>query len=438
MVMIEPYAPCPCGSGKKYKFCCRKLEPAFRRIMALLDRDLDKALIEIRKLKAHHPDHLELIILEAVGLMNLERLGEALGILYQAAQHHETCPRVHMLIGDILRMQGTDLAEALKEYETAARTFPEDTLHSGKDTVQWKDAFLSAAECCIDLGDYRRALPALKSALDLVPSDEETHDLMAELLGSKDLVPADVWEDAADYYRENFPQLAAKAIDAGSDAVEDRLVGIATAAAARGDMDEAEDLFQQVLEINPLNKDACLFLMHHYSESENHEGMLRLMERMTDEVARRKDMPPLLALKTAAIASVIDFAAFIDTPEDFLTALPADDHEPGLEQHLEGMLDLIKRLSRKKFARKQDAQPAVKELFAFYIEHLWVRRPCAYLDDQPPLAAARTADGRARLQVLVPAIASTIAQSDFIPWDPTNMYAALGLSTAGGASEPRT
>ena len=27
MALVDPYSPCPCGSDKKFKWCCQKAEP---------------------------------------------------------------------------------------------------------------------------------------------------------------------------------------------------------------------------------------------------------------------------------------------------------------------------------------------------------------------------------------------------------------------------
>src|SRR5258708_3873353 len=38
MAAVDPYAPCPCGSGEKFKWCCHKIEAA----IATLDEGLRK------------------------------------------------------------------------------------------------------------------------------------------------------------------------------------------------------------------------------------------------------------------------------------------------------------------------------------------------------------------------------------------------------------
>ena len=37
MAAIEPYAPCPCGSGQKFKWCCQGVEPIADRAQRLFE-----------------------------------------------------------------------------------------------------------------------------------------------------------------------------------------------------------------------------------------------------------------------------------------------------------------------------------------------------------------------------------------------------------------
>lgn len=48
MALVDPYAPCPCGSGQKFKWCCIKVEPYAERAKRLLDSgQLEGALAAI-------------------------------------------------------------------------------------------------------------------------------------------------------------------------------------------------------------------------------------------------------------------------------------------------------------------------------------------------------------------------------------------------------
>ena len=37
MALVDPYAPCHCGSGQKYKWCCQSVEAYVERSQRLLD-----------------------------------------------------------------------------------------------------------------------------------------------------------------------------------------------------------------------------------------------------------------------------------------------------------------------------------------------------------------------------------------------------------------
>ena len=37
MALVDPYSPCPCGSGQKYKWCCQKVEAYAERVQRLVD-----------------------------------------------------------------------------------------------------------------------------------------------------------------------------------------------------------------------------------------------------------------------------------------------------------------------------------------------------------------------------------------------------------------
>src|SRR4051812_25500646 len=37
MALVDPYSPCPCGSGQKYKWCCQKVEPYAERAQRLFE-----------------------------------------------------------------------------------------------------------------------------------------------------------------------------------------------------------------------------------------------------------------------------------------------------------------------------------------------------------------------------------------------------------------
>src|SRR5690606_39194564 len=89
---MDSYAPCPCGSGKKVKFCCGPILPELEKIERLQDNNqLRMALQQIEKLLKDHPDNGWLVTRRAMILHSEERFAEArdglLGFLRKSPDH---------------------------------------------------------------------------------------------------------------------------------------------------------------------------------------------------------------------------------------------------------------------------------------------------------------------------------------------------------------
>ena len=46
MAGVDPYSPCPCGSGQKFKWCCHKVEAYAERAQRLFESGQVEAAIE--------------------------------------------------------------------------------------------------------------------------------------------------------------------------------------------------------------------------------------------------------------------------------------------------------------------------------------------------------------------------------------------------------
>ena len=63
---IDPYSPCPCGSGKKLKFCCPDLAADIEKIHRMVSGDQPHAAIKhLDALLAKQPDRASLLDLRA-------------------------------------------------------------------------------------------------------------------------------------------------------------------------------------------------------------------------------------------------------------------------------------------------------------------------------------------------------------------------------------
>ena len=75
---IDLYAKCPCGSGKKIKFCCKDIISDIERIERMLQGDQRTAALEkINKLLEKHPDRPALLGLKARVFIELRNFEEA-------------------------------------------------------------------------------------------------------------------------------------------------------------------------------------------------------------------------------------------------------------------------------------------------------------------------------------------------------------------------
>jgi predicted Zn-dependent protease len=58
--MFEPYSPCPCGSGKKFKWCCQPIHAALGKVFALDDEGQHEAALRLMdEVAAQHPTNPE-------------------------------------------------------------------------------------------------------------------------------------------------------------------------------------------------------------------------------------------------------------------------------------------------------------------------------------------------------------------------------------------
>ncbi|MEQ8837495.1 MAG: hypothetical protein RID07_11880 [Lacipirellulaceae bacterium] len=75
---IDPYSPCPCGSGKKLKFCCSDLASEIQKIEKLVSGEQPHAALKhVAQLLEKQPERASLLDLKASIELGLEELEEA-------------------------------------------------------------------------------------------------------------------------------------------------------------------------------------------------------------------------------------------------------------------------------------------------------------------------------------------------------------------------
>ena len=75
---IDPYGPCPCGSGKKIKFCCGDLAADIERVVRMISGEQRIAAMGVlNRLLEKYPDRIALLDLKSGLAMSLEQTEDA-------------------------------------------------------------------------------------------------------------------------------------------------------------------------------------------------------------------------------------------------------------------------------------------------------------------------------------------------------------------------
>ena len=78
MAPVDPYSPCPCGSGQKFKWCCQKVESYAERAQRMVDNgQFESALRPLAEGLAKVPDNPWLLLRKALIELHLNQVGPA-------------------------------------------------------------------------------------------------------------------------------------------------------------------------------------------------------------------------------------------------------------------------------------------------------------------------------------------------------------------------
>lgn len=115
---IDSYDPCPCNSGKKYKFCCHSIGDEISKISHLHEtHQTATALQLLDRLKNNHPEQPLSYITEAQILMAERRFDDALQPLEQCLEQDPDHPAAHSLLAT-----STFLAQGYKKAQKTIYT----------------------------------------------------------------------------------------------------------------------------------------------------------------------------------------------------------------------------------------------------------------------------------------------------------------------------
>jgi len=173
----DSYDPCSCASGKKYKFCCKKIFLEIMEAMVATEEgNIAKAIEWMTKAKAIVGETAEVLCREAIvySFFDPEKSADMLKKCLTVNPLH---PRAHYLRGLMLKEQG-DFQAAVEAYETAIANYPLS------DQYHLNEAYNNLGTAFYSMGDYPKAKSAWERALLCLPSDKTAQRNLAEFIYS--------------------------------------------------------------------------------------------------------------------------------------------------------------------------------------------------------------------------------------------------------------
>ena len=180
---IDPYASCPCGSGKSFKWCCQSYYSTVEKALEQFEQgQRDIALRTMDQLIAQHPDRPQVWGYKAELLFRWERLDEADEALQKAFSLQADYPFGHFLRG-MIRLGEREGLGALIEFRKAAE------LYDPKAKELLGEILERIAELELQMNRPVAARAALERALHLVPADTDIRQIFEKLFGPASRMP---------------------------------------------------------------------------------------------------------------------------------------------------------------------------------------------------------------------------------------------------------
>jgi tetratricopeptide (TPR) repeat protein len=229
---FDPYGPCPCGSGKKFKWCCQpihvEIDKAFRQDE---DGQHDMALRIMSDVVGQHPDNPEAWGRQAQLLYQNDRVEEAEKALDKALELNPNYPFGHFLRGTFRQYEG-EMPGALVEFRKAAELYDPEA----HDVLA--QVYFTIGETEMRLNRPVAARAAFEIARRCRPSDENLRTLFNDLFGKESAIPAAARREYS-YRSPSLPTASKESWDK------------ALAGAATGKLSDALPAFEQITQEQP-------------------------------------------------------------------------------------------------------------------------------------------------------------------------------------------
>jgi tetratricopeptide (TPR) repeat protein len=186
---FDPYSPCPCGSGKKFKWCCQPIhvdiDKAFRQEA---EGQHEAALRTMQEVVRDHAGNPEAWGRYAQLLYQNGKVNEAEEAIQKAFAINPDYPFGFLLRGMFRQHEG-ELAGALLLFRQAAERYDPEA----RDILGQVYALM--AECHLQLNRPVAARAALRLAHRCQPGNEELRQALDDMAGGKSSLPASARKD---------------------------------------------------------------------------------------------------------------------------------------------------------------------------------------------------------------------------------------------------
>jgi tetratricopeptide (TPR) repeat protein len=180
---IDAYSSCPCGSGKKFKWCCQpvhvQIDRAFRQEA---EGQHDAALRTMDEVIAANPGNPEPLGRKAQILYNLERVDDAENTLQQALEINPKYPFGHLLRG-LFRQHEGEVTGALLLFRKAAEFYDPEAL----DMIA--RVYELICECELKLNRPVAARAAMQIAQRADPNNPDRTEAFETIFGEESRLP---------------------------------------------------------------------------------------------------------------------------------------------------------------------------------------------------------------------------------------------------------
>ena len=183
-LLPDAYDPCPCASGKKYKFCCRVImREVVEAMCAAEDGHLKEALEWLEKAKGKVGETAEVLCRYSIAY-SFTNQQESDRYLQLALEKDSKHPRCHYILGLKYR-QEEKFEKSIEEYELALKYYP------ATDKYHQNESLNNLANVYYEVGQIDKAKGAWEKALVMMPHDQLTKDNLLRFIYNNDGLTAE-------------------------------------------------------------------------------------------------------------------------------------------------------------------------------------------------------------------------------------------------------